>query len=337
MSPCPRLTGGGNKMKSILRVAAAFALVFAANHADAQTDYPNRQIRIIVGFTAGTAPDVAARILATKFAETWNVPVTVEDITGAGSNIATDRVAKAAPDGYTLLMGGNPSLVINPSLYAKLPFDPVKDFAPISQVFVAANLLVVHPDVPAKTLPELVALAKAQPGKLTYGHAGIGTSQHLAGELFKYMAHVDITPVAYRGSTAVLPDLLAGRLTMFFGNIVNVLPQVREGKLRAFAITSLKRSALALDLPTMAESGYPGFEAVPWFGLLAPAGTPQPIIDKLHDETVKVLAMPEVRKTMQQQGLDIIGNSPAEFAAAIKTETPQWAKVIKDAGIKLSN
>ncbi len=324
-------------MKSTLHIFAALIVVLAADRAAAQTDYPNRQIRIIVGFTAGTAPDVAARILATKFADTWNVPVTVEDITGAGSNIATDRVAKAVPDGYTLLMGGNPSLVINPSLYDKLPFDPVKDFAPISQVFVAANLLVVHPDVPAKTLPELVALARAQPGKLTYGHAGIGTSQHLAGELFKYMAHIDVTPVAYRGSTAVLPDILAGRLTMFFGNIVNVLPQVREGKLRAFAITSLKRSALAPDLPTMAESGYPGFEAVPWFGLLAPTGTPTVIIDKLHDETIKVLAMPDVRKTMEQQGLDIIGNSPAEFAAAIKTETPQWAKVIKDAGIKLSN
>ena len=324
-------------MKSILHIVAALMVVLAADHAAAQTDYPNRQIRIIVGFTPGTAPDVAARILATKFAETWNVPVTVEDITGAGSNIATDRVAKATPDGYTLLMGGNPSLVINPSLYDKLPFDPVKDFAPISQVFVAANLLVVHPDVPAKTLPELVALARAQPGKLTYGHAGIGTSQHLAGELFKYMAHIDVTPVAYRGSTAVLPDILAGRLTMFFGNIVNVLPLVREGRLRAFAITSLKRSALAPELPTMAESGYPGFEAVPWFGLLAPAGTPAAIIDKLHDVTVKVLAMPDVRKTMEQQGLDIIGNSPAEFAAAIKTETPQWAKVIKDAGIKLSN
>jgi tripartite-type tricarboxylate transporter receptor subunit TctC len=324
-------------MKSILHVMAALMVVLAADCAAAQTDYPNRQIRIIVGFTAGTAPDVAARILATRFAETWNVPVTVEDVTGAGSNIATDRVAKATPDGYTLLMGGNPSLVINPSLYDKLPFDPVKDFAPISQVFVAANLLVVHPDVPAKTLPELVVLARAQPGKLTYGHAGIGTSQHLAGELFKYMAHIDVTPVAYRGSTAVLPDILAGRLTMFFGNIVNVLPQVREGKLRAFAITSLKRSALAPDLPTMAESGYPGFEAVPWFGLLAPAGTPPAIIDKLHDETVKILAMPEVRKTMEQQGLDIIGNSPADFAAAIRTETPQWAKVIKDAGIKLSN
>src|SRR5664280_215801 len=207
----------------------------------------------------------------------------------------------------------------------------------ISPVFVAANLLVVHPDVPAKTLAELVSLARAQPGKLTYGHAGIGTSQHLAGELFKYMAHIDVTPVAYRGSTAVLPDILAGRLTMFFGNIVNVLPQVREGKLRAFAITSLKRSALAPDLPTMAESGFPGFEAVPWFGLLAPAGTPADIIDKIYKETVKDLALPDVHKSMEQQGLDSIGNTPAEFAAAIKTETPRWAKVIKDAGIKLSN
>ena len=176
--------------------------------------------------------------------------------------------------------------------------------------------------MPAKTLQELVALAKAQPGKLTYGHAGIGTSQHLAGELFKYMAHVDITPVAYRGSTAVVPDLLAGRLTMFFGNVVNVLPLVREGKLRAFAVTSIKRSAVAPDLPTMAESGFPGFEAVPWFGLMAPAGTPPAIIDKIHRETVKDLAMPDVRKTLGDQGLDIIGNSPAEFAAVIKTETP---------------
>ncbi len=264
------------------------------------------------------------------------MPVTVEDITGAGSNIATERVAKAPPDGYTLLMGGNSALVISPSLYDKLPYDPVKDFAPISQVFVAANILAIHPDVPAKTLPELVALAKAQPGKLTYGHAGIGTSQHLAGELFKYMAHVDVTPVAYRGSTAVMPDLVAGRLTMFFGNVVNVLPLVKEGKLRAFAVTSLKRSAAAPDLPTMAESGYPGFEAVPWFGLMAPAGTAPDIIEKVHRETVKILAMPDVRKIMEQQGLDIIGNSPRELAAVIQSETPQWAKVIKDAGIKLS-
>jgi tripartite-type tricarboxylate transporter receptor subunit TctC len=234
-------------------------------------------------------------------------------------------------------MGGNPSLVISPSLYDKLPYDPLTDFAFISQVFVAANILTVHPDVPAKTIPELVALAKAQPGKLTYGHAGIGTSQHLAGELFKYMAHVDITPVAYRGSTAVVPDLLGGRLTMFFGNVVNVMPLIREGKLRAFAVTSIKRSAVAPEIPTFAESGFPGFEAVPWFGLMAPAGTPPDIIDKIYKETVKDLALPDVRKAMGDQGLDIIGNRPAEFAAVLKKEIPQWAKVIKDANIKISN
>jgi tripartite-type tricarboxylate transporter receptor subunit TctC len=324
-------------MKFILHVLSALTVLLSANTVSAQTNYPNRPVRILVGFLAGTAPDVSARLLAAKFSESWGVPVTVENVTGAGGNISTDRVAKSPPDGYTLLMGGNPSLVISPSLYEKLPYDPEKDFAPIAQVFVASNILTVHPDVPAKTLQELVALAKAQPGKLTYGHAGIGTSQHLAGELFKYMAHVDITPVAYRGSTAVVPDLLAGRLTMFFGNVVNVLPLVREGKLRAFAVTSRKRSAVVPDLPTMAESGFPGFEAVPWFGLMAPAGTPTDIIEKIHRETIKDLAMPDVRKSMEQQGLDIIGNSPAEFAAAIKSETPQWAKVIKDAGIKLSN
>jgi tripartite-type tricarboxylate transporter receptor subunit TctC len=229
-------------MKAVLTVLATLSLLLTGEHLSAQSNYPNRPVRIVVGFPPGTAPDVSARILAAKFAESWNVPVTVENITGAGSNIATERVARSAADGYTLLMGGNSALVVSPSLYDKLPYDPMKDFALISQIFVAANILTVHPDVPAKTLPDLVALAKAQPGKLTYGHAGIGTSQHLAGELFKYMAHVDIQPVAYRGSTAVVPDLLAGRLTMFFGNVVNVMPLIRDGKLRAFAVTSLKRS-----------------------------------------------------------------------------------------------
>jgi tripartite-type tricarboxylate transporter receptor subunit TctC len=253
-------------------VVAALA---AAGDGLAQTSYPEQSVRILVGFPPGVAPDVIARLLADKFTEAWRKAVVVENITGAGSNIATDRAAKAAPDGYTLLMGGNSALVMSPSLYDKLPYDPIKDFAPISQVFIAANLLVVHPDVPAKTLPELAALARAQPGKLTYGHAGIGTSQHLGGELFKYMPHVDIQPVAYRGTTAMLPDLLAGRLTMSFANISNALPLVREGRLRTFAVTSRVRSAVAPELPTMAESGYPGFEAVPWFGLLAPAGTPR--------------------------------------------------------------
>jgi tripartite-type tricarboxylate transporter receptor subunit TctC len=320
-------------MKIVLRACIVFAALGAGN-ALAQISYPEQSVRILVGFPPGVAPDVTARLLADKFTEAWGKAVVVENITGAGSNIATDRAAKAAPDGYTLLMGGNSALIFSPSLYDKLPYDPIKDFAPISQVFIAANLLVVPPDVPAKTLPEFVALARAQPGKLTYGHAGVGTSQHLGGELLKYMAHLDIQPVAYRGTTAVLPDLLAGRLTMSFANIANALPLVREGKLRAFAVSSRQRSAAAPDLPTMAESGYPGFEAVPWFGLVAPAGTPPSIIDKIHRETVRVLALPEVRRNLDILGLDVIGSSPAEFAALIKAEIPQWAAVIKGAGIR---
>src|SRR5476649_856470 len=322
-------------MKPIFHVLAALTVLLTVHHASAQSAYPNRAVHILVGFTPGTAPDVAARILAAKFSESWGTPFVVDNVPGAGSNIATDKVAKSTSDGYTLLMGGNPSLVISPSLYEKLPYDPEKDFAPISQVFVAANVLTVPPESPIKSVADVVALAKAKPGKLTYGHAGIGTSQHLGAELFKYMAHVDITAVAYRGTTALMPDLLAGRLDLSFANIINVVPLAKDGKLRALAVTSLKRSVLAPDLPTMAESGYPGFEAVPWFGLLAPAGTPPDLIKKLHDETVKVLAMPDVRKQFDEFGLEPVGNTPAELATIIKTETPEWAKVIKDAGIKL--
>jgi tripartite-type tricarboxylate transporter receptor subunit TctC len=324
-------------MKVFAHLFAALALLLSAQLAAAQSPYPNRPVKILVGFTPGTAPDLAARILADRFAEVWGSPFLVENVPGAGSNVATDRVAKSPADGYTLLMGGNPSLVINPSLYDTLPFDPQKDFAPISQVFVAANVLAVPPEIPVKTVAELVAFAKAQPGKLSYAHAGVGTSQHLGAELFKYRAGLDIAAVPYRGSTALMPDLLAGRVTMSFANIVNVLPLAKEGKLRALAITSAKRSALAPDLPTMAESGFPGFEAVPWFGLLAPAGTPKDFVEKLHGETVKALALPEIRKKFDEFGLTPIGGTPDELAAVIKKETPEWAKVIKDAGIKLGN
>jgi tripartite-type tricarboxylate transporter receptor subunit TctC len=314
----------------------ALATLLAAGSATAQTSYPDKAVRILVGFTPGTAPDVTSRVIADKFAEAWGKPVVVENVTGAGGNIACDRVAKAQPDGYTLVMCGNGSLVIAPSLYERLPFDPLKDFTPITQVFVAANVLVVHPDVPAKSLQELIALMKAQPGKLTYGHAGAGTSQHLAGELFKSMAKVDIQPVAYRGTTALLPDLLAGRLHIFFGNISNVLPLIRDGKLRAFAVTSAKRSNAIPELPTLSESGFPGFEAVPWFGLMGPAGTPQAVVEKVHRETARVLAMPDVRKRFDDIGIAAIGGTPAEFSGLIKTELPVWAKVIKEAGIKLN-
>ena len=320
-------------MKLIYAIAAALSLL-PAPHASAQTAWPQQPVRILVGFPAGTAPDIVARVLAEKFAASWGRPVLVENVGGAAGNIACGRVARSAPDGYALIMCGNGSLVIAPSLYERLGYDSVKDFVPITRVFVAANILALPPDVPAKTLPELVALARAQPGRLTYAHAGVGTSQHLAAELFKYMAHLDIQPVAYRGTTAVLPDLLAGRVTMSFANIANALTLVREGKLRGLAVSSIKRSVAAPDLPTMAELGYPGFEAVPWFGLMAPSGTPPAVTDKIYRETQKIMADPEVRKKLAELGLDLIVGGPAEFADAIATETPQWAKLIKAAGIK---
>jgi tripartite-type tricarboxylate transporter receptor subunit TctC len=326
------------RRRSLHRICLALGLALLLPFgAVAQSPYPNRPVKILVGFTPGTAPDLAARILAERFAEVWGTAFVVENLPGAGSNVATERVAKGPADGTLLLMGGNPSLVINPSLYDKLPFDPVKDFAPISQVFIGANVLAIPPELPVKTVAELVALAKAQPGRLTYAHAGVGTSQHLAAELFKTRAQIEIAAVPYRGTTAFMPDLLANRVNLSFANIVNVVPLAREGKLRALAITSIKRSALAPELPTMAESGFPGFDAVPWFGLLAPAGTPQEVIDKVHDETVRALAQPEVRKKFDELGLEPVGNTPAEFAAVIAKETPEWAKVIKDAGIRLGN
>ena len=319
----------------IVALAGAFGLLLAAPAA-AQTDYPQQTVRILVGFTPGVSPDIAARLLAEKFSAAWGRAVVVENVTGAGGNLACDRVAHAVPDGHTLVMCGNGSLTIAPSLYEKLGYDPVKDFVPITRVYVAANVLALPPVVPAKTLAELVALARAEPGKLTYAHGGVGTSQHLAGELFKSMANLDIRAVGYRGTTAVLPDLLAGRITMSFANIANALPLMREGKLRGLAVSSIKRSGAAPDLPTMAEQGFPGFESVPWFGLMAPAGTPAAVTDKIYRETVKVLAEPETRKKLQDLGIDPIGGTPAEFVETIRTETPRWAKLIKEAGIRMN-
>ncbi len=322
-------------MRRFSAVLAALVLVAGnAPNVRGQPAYPDKAVRIIVGFTPGVAPDLAARMLAEKLSEAWGKPVVVENVTGAGGNIGTERVARAAPDGYTLGMVGNGSLIFSPSMYDKLSFDPVKDFAPISQIFVAANALVVPVSSPVNSLPELVALARAQPGKLSYAHAGAGTSQHLAAELFKSVGNLDIRPIAYRGTTAMLPDLLAGRVDMSFANVANALALVREGKLRAFAVTSLRRSGSAPDLPTMAESGYPGFEAVPWFGLMAPAGTPNAIIEKLHRDSVRALSTTETRKKFSDFGLDVVAGTPAELAATIARELPQWGRLIRQAGIK---
>jgi tripartite-type tricarboxylate transporter receptor subunit TctC len=319
-------------MKTLVSLLAVIAL---AAPASAQPGYPDKPIRILVGFSPGVAPDITSRLFADKFNETWAKGVVVENVTGAGGNLAVERTAKASPDGYTLAMGGNAALVINPNLMDKLGYNPIKDFSYITQVFIVPNLLVVPPDVPAKTIQELVALAKAKPDYFVAGHAGIGTSQHLGGELFMKMTGAKIQQVPYRGTTAILPDLLGGRLNIFFGNITNCLPLVREGKLRAFGITSRQRSPQIPELPTMEELGFPGFDATAWFGLMAPAGTPRPIVDKLHAETVKVMAQPEVRVRLEGLGLQLVGNTPEQFAEIAKKELPMWGKVIKDAGIKM--
>ncbi len=297
----------------------------------AQTTYPEKPIRMVGGFPPGGAPDTVARLLGQKLAEALGKPIVVDNATGAAGNIAADRVAKAEPDGYTLGLLGEVQLVINPSLY-KLAYDPVKDFAPVSQVTVYPNMLVVHNAVPAKSVKELVALAKAQPGGLTFASGGSGSSPHMAAELFKSMAGLDIRHIPYKGVVAAIPDLLGGRVTMMFSPIGIVLPMVREGKLRALAVTSLRRSSAAAELPTIAESGYPGFEYTAWYGLLAPARTSAAIVRKLHLETVKALALPDLRAKLADLGLEGIGNSPDEFAAVIKSEIPKWAKVVKDSG-----
>lgn len=321
-------------MRRLLSLATAMLLGFAAL-ALAQSGYPDKSIRILVGFSPGVAPDITSRLFADKFNETWAKGVVVENVTGAGGNLAVERAAKAPPDGYTLAMGGNAAVVINPNLMDKLGYDPLKDFSYITQVFIVPNILVVPPDVPAKTIQELIALAKAKPDYFVAGHAGVGTSQHLGGELFMRMTGVRIQQVPYRGTTAVLPDLMGGRLNIFFGNITNVLPLIREGKLRAFGITSRKRSPQIPELPTMEELGFPGFDATAWFGLMGPAGLPRPIVDKLHDETVKVLAQPDVRAKLEGLGVQLVGNTPEQFAEIVKSELPMWGKVLKDAGIKM--
>jgi tripartite-type tricarboxylate transporter receptor subunit TctC len=299
----------------------------------AQTTYPEKPIRMVVGFPPGSAPDTVARLLGQKFVEALGKPIVVENAAGAAGNIAMERVAKAAPDGYTLGLPGQSQLVINPSLY-KVAYDPVKDFAPVSQVAVSPIMLVVHNAVPAKSVKDLVALAKAQPGGLTFASGGSGSLTHMPAELFKSVAGLDIRHIPYKGTNAAIPDLLGGRVTMMFSPTSIVLPLAREGKLRALAVTSSRRSSAAPELPTIAESGYPGFEVTGWIGLLAPARTPATIVRKLHLETVKALALPDLRAKFADLGLEPIGNSPDEFAAAIKSEIPKWAKVIKESGIK---
>jgi tripartite-type tricarboxylate transporter receptor subunit TctC len=319
-------------MRSIGPAVIGAFLVLATIPATAQTNYPERNIRMLFGFAPGV--DTVARLLADKLGDALGKSVIVENVTGASGNIAADRVAKATPDGYTVGMLPAANIVVNGSLYKKLPYDPAKDLAPVTQVYGYPNVLVVNNDLPVKSVQELVALARASPGKLTFGHAGLGTSMHLAGEIFKSMAQIDIQDVPYRGSSLIATDLMGGRITMSFIPPTATLSLIREGRIRALAVTSLKRAAFVADVPTMDESGFRGFDVTAWFGLFVPAGTPAAIIEKLHRETVKIMALPDMHDKLDAIGILPLGNTPTEFADVIKTETPYWARVIKDAGIR---
>jgi tripartite-type tricarboxylate transporter receptor subunit TctC len=316
---------------NFIRLAFLALTLLEAGHASAQT-YPDHTVRILVGFTPGSATDVSARMFAQKLSDAWAVPVTVENLPGGGGSIGGERVARSPPDGYTLYWGANGAMTINPSLQNNPTFEPMRDLAPVARLLVMPSILAVNVDVPAKTVAELIALAKVQPGKLTYASPGNGTPQHIAGEMLKRMAGIDIVHVPYRGAN--FTDVIAGRVTMTFQNAGAILPTVREGKLRPLAVTSLKRSPNMPEFPTMIEAGVADFEATSWFGLLAPVGTPSEIVTKLHLEAVRIVSRPDMREKFALIGLDVVGDAPDAFAAIIRSDTLKWAKVIKEAGIK---
>ncbi|MGH6725005.1 MAG: tripartite tricarboxylate transporter substrate binding protein [Pseudolabrys sp.] len=295
-------------------------------------DYPSRPIILVVAFPPGGPSDVLARIVSKKMEQLLRVPFVIENKPGAGGNIAADAVAHANADGYTLLMGNNGILATNASLYKNLTYNPEKDFAPITLVGTQANILVVNPQVPAKSLTELIALCKAQPGKINFASSGYGAAAHLAGELFKTEAHVDIVHVPYKGAAAALQDVIAGHDQMMFATAASVIGHIKSGKVRALAVTTLKRTAILPDLPTMDEAGLKGFEASTWHGLVAPAGTPPAIIAKLHEAAVKALHDPGVRVSLGRLGVDIVGDTPDEFKAYIAAEIPKWTAIVKTSG-----
>jgi len=317
---------------TFLAVLAALLIVASAAPA---VEYPSRPINIVVAFTPGGPSDVLARIIGKRLTEILHQPIVVENRPGAGGNIAAEDVAHAAPDGYTLLMGNNSILATNAALYKKLGYDPEKDFIPISLIGTQANILVVNPSVPANTLAELIALAKASPGVLNFASSGYGAAAHLAGELFKTAANINIVHVAYKGAAPALNDVLAGHVQMMFATSASVIGLIRNHKVRALAVTTLKRTALLPDLPTVDELGIKGFDATTWHGLVAPAGTPKEIIDTLHFAIVAALKDPATQTALRGLGVDIVGDSPKEFDAYIKSEIPKWTAVVKQSGAHL--
>jgi tripartite-type tricarboxylate transporter receptor subunit TctC len=304
--------------------------------AQAQDAWPNRSVRIVVPFAAGGATDVVARALGKDLSELWGQPVVIDNRGGAGGNIGAEVVAKSPPDGYTLLMASGSILTVNPHIYAKMPFDATKDFIPVTNVASGPQLVVVHPGVPAKNVKELIELAKAKPGSVNFGSAGIGSQTHMAAENFVDAARINATHIPYKGEAPALADLIAGQVQFVVANIAPATPHVNGGTIRALAVTSATRSPLLPDVPTVAESGVPGFENLGWFGILVPAGTPQAIVNKMHADTVKVLDRKEMRDRLTGQGMMPVGNTPAAFATAIQEESKRWEQVVKSRGLKVN-
>ena len=314
---------------NIFPLCAAAALAFGAT-AVAQ-EYPAKPIRVVVPFPPGGGTDLMARSVMQKLGESLGATVVIDNRGGAGGTIGSDIVAKSPADGYTILIVSG-AHAINPSIYLKLPYDSVRDFAPVTMFTSGPGLLVVHPSVPAKSVKEFIALARSRPGQLNYASAGIGTPPHLAGELFKTMAGVNMVHVPYKGNGPAYTDLLGGQVSVMFPTIPTAIPHVRAGKLRALAVTTAKRTAITPELPTIAESGVPGYDVSSWYGLLAPAGTPAAVVAKLQREVARVLRLPDVSERLTPQGLDIVADTPGEFAAIIKSEIVKWAKVVKASG-----
>jgi len=316
----------------LIRIILA-ALLTAGAPAHAQT-YPAKPIRIVVPFAPGGGADIIARILGQKMTDRWGQQVVVDNRAGASGNIGAEIVAKAAPDGHTLLMASS-ALAINPSVYRSVPYDPIKDFAPITQPALLPNILVVHPSVPVKTVRDLVALAKSKPGHIIYASAGAGTGTHLAAEMFKLMAGVDMVHVPYKGGGAVISDLLGGQVALTFATLPSVMPYVKAGRLRALAMTTTKRWPGLPAVPTIAESGFPSFEISTWIGLLAPAGTPKDAVGKLYGEVTRILKLPDVRERFDSLGMEPVGDTPEQFAAYIRSELAKYAKVVKQSGARV--
>jgi tripartite-type tricarboxylate transporter receptor subunit TctC len=322
-------------MRRTIAILIGAAMLPMATLASAQAPtYPDKPIRIVSPFPVGGIADTFAREIGKRLTEAWGQPVVVDNRTGAGGNIGADIVAKSAPDGYTLVIGNIGTHAVNVSLFPSMPFDTIKDFTPIVHVLDAEGLLVVNPSITATTVPELIALARSQPGKLSYGSGGIGTTSHLAGELFKSMTKVDIVHVPYKGNVPAITDLLGGQTSMAFATMPTVLPHVRAGKLRPLAVLGTARSPALPDVPTAAES-VPGFEVSNWIGLFGPAGTPPAIVARLNAEVQKIMRSPEIQKRLETEGAKFIPMTPEEFANFQKAELTKWAKTIKDANIKV--